>query len=348
MSPVTDGRLTAILANYNHAAFLPHAVGSILGQSQPAARVLIIDDASTDGSVDTIRALATRDTSVDYVVNPHNTGVGAVNNGGLAMADTEYVGFFAADDVYANTMFEKLTGALDKHPRAAFASAFDGWIDESGEPLPQLRRVVPKPGCFYEPHEALRWMERFGPFFGGCSCIYRSELLRRIGGFDTAMGAYQDGIARELLAATHGTCFIPEELAYWRKLGGSVSSQGVRDVDAMAELIEYLAEYLSGELAACFSARYRRRLLDRLRYDALIGFLASAHWSPHLVERILGRRRPVLNAALGRLRRPRSGRWTNLLLGFFLVPNAIFGSLHARLSSSLNARTRARRASDAA
>ena len=87
--------VSIVVNNYNYARFLPRSVGSALAQTYPYIEVVVVDDASTDGSQEIIRAFAQRVTPVLKVVN---TGHGAAFNSGFTASRGEIVIFLDADD----------------------------------------------------------------------------------------------------------------------------------------------------------------------------------------------------------------------------------------------------------
>ena len=89
-------RLVSIVVNnYNYARFLHRSVGSALAQTYPHVEVVVVDDASTDGSQEIIHSFGQRVTPVLKVVN---AGHGAAFNSGFAASRGEIVLFLDADD----------------------------------------------------------------------------------------------------------------------------------------------------------------------------------------------------------------------------------------------------------
>ena len=93
--------VSVVIPCYNYGHFLRDAVASVL-ENQPGVdvRVLIIDDASPDGSGETARAIAASDQRVEAVVHSSNRGHIAHSNEGLARhrADGQYSMLMSADD----------------------------------------------------------------------------------------------------------------------------------------------------------------------------------------------------------------------------------------------------------
>jgi glycosyltransferase involved in cell wall biosynthesis len=87
--------VSIVVDNYNYARFLPRSVDSALAQTYPHVEVVVVDDASTDGSQAVIQAFGQRVTPVLKAVN---AGHGAAFNSGFAASRGEIVLFLDADD----------------------------------------------------------------------------------------------------------------------------------------------------------------------------------------------------------------------------------------------------------
>jgi hypothetical protein len=99
--------VSVVVLNFNYARFLPRSIGSVLGQDYPNIEVIVVDDASTDGSAE---VLAGFDGSVRLVQQATNQGQGAAINAGFAAAKGEVVFFLDADDhLYPNAVSKVLS-----------------------------------------------------------------------------------------------------------------------------------------------------------------------------------------------------------------------------------------------
>jgi hypothetical protein len=108
--------VSVIMAVYNAQDTIVRAVRSVLDQTHPDLELLLVDDASTDASVDTVRAhLAERggDDRVRFLAHPTNRRAAAARNTGVDAATGDFVAFVDSDDELLPTYLETLTGALD-------------------------------------------------------------------------------------------------------------------------------------------------------------------------------------------------------------------------------------------
>jgi glycosyltransferase involved in cell wall biosynthesis len=115
--PSERAGITAVIPCYNYGRYLPSVVDSILRQPGVDAQVIIVDDASPDGSGEIARSLAHRDDRVHAILHPHNEGHIATYNEGLAHVTTEYVTLVSADDLVAPGAFARAVALMQAYRR---------------------------------------------------------------------------------------------------------------------------------------------------------------------------------------------------------------------------------------
>ena len=93
-------RLSILVPTWNAAATVERALASVLGERTIPLEVVVVDDASTDGTADVVAAVAERDPRVVLVRLPANGGVSNARNQGLDMARGTWLAFLDADDVF--------------------------------------------------------------------------------------------------------------------------------------------------------------------------------------------------------------------------------------------------------
>ena len=105
--------LSVIVTAYNIEAYLAECLETVVSQTLADMEIIVVDDGSTDGTPEIIRAFAARDARVKPVLLPENTigGVASAANAGLERATGTWVGFVDGDDYLDPTMFEELCAA---------------------------------------------------------------------------------------------------------------------------------------------------------------------------------------------------------------------------------------------
>jgi glycosyltransferase involved in cell wall biosynthesis len=263
-----ESPLTVVLPNFNHARFLPHALQALLAQTRPANEVIIIDDASTDDSIEVIERYLPKIGNAKLVRNEKNVGVVCNMNTGLRMAQGSLLAFCAADDVVYPTFFERILKLLHEFPHAAFASARTAIIDDEGTRTSVLSHPVPlnEPG-FIGPQAAARHLMRDDAWFTGNATIFRRAPLAEIGGFPEDLSAFTDGYASRVLAVKYGACFTPEILVAWRRMEGGMAWSCVDDIVSANQLAAH-AESRMRDSGAPFLPGYPERWKRRFLFGA--------------------------------------------------------------------------------
>src|SRR5690606_25879803 len=105
--------ISIIIPAYNVEKYLKAALDSIKEQTELPDEVILIDDGSTDGTLDVANAF---EFPVPYqVVSIENGGQGKARNLGISLASSEYVYFFDSDDLLVDTFVASMKELIDKN-----------------------------------------------------------------------------------------------------------------------------------------------------------------------------------------------------------------------------------------
>ena len=123
------GLVSVVVASYNHAAYLPQRMESLLAQTYAPIEILVIDDRSPDNSVEVLQRYA-GDPRVRLIVRETNGGWVTVSNQGVQMARGEYVIFANCDDACEPTMVERLVEGMRRSPTTGISFCRSLLVDE--------------------------------------------------------------------------------------------------------------------------------------------------------------------------------------------------------------------------
>lgn len=174
---------SAIIPAFNRAYALPRAIASVLAQSRPAKEIIVVDDASTDGTAETLAQLAAR--SLRVVRHAQNLGPAAARNTGAEIARTPWIAFLDSDDEWAPAKAQQQLTALLGVTGASRASVTGYAVHDPRNG----RNAVFKPVAETIAPQSLL----FGcPFSTGTTLMVEREAFVATGGFDPALRRLED------------------------------------------------------------------------------------------------------------------------------------------------------------
>src|SRR5690606_2092587 len=130
--PTSHDGISVIIPAFNAAPFLKWTLDSVRAQTHPATEIVVVDDGSTDGTVDLVCSFG--DDRV-RVISQINAGQAAARNRGIREATQPYLAFLDADDLWHPDKLRYQMRALHEHPGSLVsACAFQKLYPETPEP----------------------------------------------------------------------------------------------------------------------------------------------------------------------------------------------------------------------
>jgi len=192
-------RVTVLTADYNGLPYLKEAIESTLAQTYADFEYLIIDDKSTDGSVECIQGY--KDPRIRLVKNEKNLGTSDTINHALSLITTPYVVRLDQDDVSLPNRIEEQIDYLERHPEVSIVCSWEHTIDETGRRVRDCKRTIANYGEFLGP-----------VLLGICpvwhpSIAFRKAAMDEAGGFNAEYARAEDFevTTRFALKRLHGT-----------------------------------------------------------------------------------------------------------------------------------------------
>ena len=105
--------VSVVIPLYNKAPHISRAINSVLGQTSPPEEIIVIDDGSTDGGGDIVKAY--QDPRIRYI-RQENQGVSAARNRGIELAKGELIAFLDADDAWKPKFLETISEMRSLYP----------------------------------------------------------------------------------------------------------------------------------------------------------------------------------------------------------------------------------------
>jgi glycosyltransferase involved in cell wall biosynthesis len=259
--------ISVILTSYNYADYISQAINAILNQSLQPDEFIIIDDASTDNSIEIINKFKKKYPTICLIQNKQNRGVISCLNHGLKIARGKYIIYAAADDLVFPDLFKKSIELLEVYPQAAFCSALTNLMDERNNDLgPWSSPVVINKKGFIPPQDVPRLLIRYGFWLIGNTPVFRRDILLKDGGFHSDVGPFTDSFAAQIMALRYGVCFIPEYLAYWRKTQGGYLMSTLADYQNAKKYLDCVKNLMKTRYNDLFQIEYVKRWEREQKY----------------------------------------------------------------------------------
>jgi glycosyltransferase involved in cell wall biosynthesis len=293
--------LSVIIPNYNHGHYIGEALEVVVGQSFRPLEVIVIDDCSTDQSVEVIEKFVSRDSTVRLSRNERNLGPVPTVNIGLEKVKGDFVYTMAADDRISPGFFEKSIQLLDQYPQAGLCSADMAFIDERGRWTGNYRATARTEAAFLSPDEVLTELYNNPNYIIGGATIFRRSALEEAGGFPPQLLSLCDWFTERAIALKYGACYVPEALFLWRQTANNYSSATFKNVPRMLGVVSAAVKLMrsppyreSFPLAFIefwhnwFLEQIKSHLIGRLEEQqrAFLGELQTCVDGQHLSDRI--------------------------------------------------------------
>ena len=238
--------VTLIVVNWNRKLLLRACLAGVQAQTRPAEQVIVVDNGSTDGSVEMLRA---EFPEVSVIRNTDNRGFCAANNQGIGAARGDLIALLNNDAEADAHWLAALERVFAEQPSVGMAASKilvyedPRRIDKAGHLIyPDGQNRGRGTGAVdrgqFDRVEEVLWPD-------GCAAMYRKSMLDRIGGFDEDFFAYGDDAELGLRARIAGwKCVYTPHAVVRHHRGSSLGLKSARRV----ELIERNRVLLAAKL----------------------------------------------------------------------------------------------------
>ncbi len=175
-------KFSVVIPVYNVEKFVHAAVQSVLNQTYKNFELLIVDDGSSDQSIEICRRFL--DPRIK-IIQQKNRGLSGARNTGIRYAKGEYLAFLDADDIWLPEKLLKHAEHLDNSPEAGVSFSYSQLIDENSQPLSSY--ILAKLSGITIPD-----LFRTNPVGNGSAPVIRREVLDEIKVEENRYGAMED------------------------------------------------------------------------------------------------------------------------------------------------------------
>ncbi|MGB9736431.1 MAG: glycosyltransferase family 2 protein, partial [bacterium] len=273
--------ISVIIPTFNRFKMLERALRSVLTQSLQNFEVILIDDASTDGTDEYLQKRFSAEIEkgiILYTRNKNNKGRSVCRNIGIKLSNAEFIAFLDDDDEWLVDHLANLYNLLSKHKDLGIA--FSNWYtvnEETKKILPGIKGVSTGTGNFY-----LGLMLRALIGYPSTGMV-RSSLIKKIGGFKEELILREDWELFSKCALASDIGFIDKPTAYIYVHAGSYSKnkvQWVKDTElSWNSILDFAKQHrvqIDNRFIAERSLRLSRGFLSVGDFDKAKAYLLNA------------------------------------------------------------------------
>ena len=259
-----EPKISVIMSVYNGERYVSEAIESILNQTFADFEFIIVNDGSTDGSLEIIQTY--NDTRIRLLNNETNLGIPRSSNKALEQARAQYIARMDADDVSVPNRFELQLKYFEEHPQTALVGTDIYTIDDAGKVLWEIRF----------PSNLSRSLLLQGNKICHGSIMFKKEIIDRLGMYNELFAYSVDYELYLRIAQYYNVSNLNTPLYKWRAHSGNISFVQRREQILYAILARKLAQNeLGGEVLGLIKGKGISELCPHLTKEENI-FLHKA------------------------------------------------------------------------
>ena len=254
--------VSLIIPIYNVEKYLPQCFESVYAQTYPNVEVILVNDGSTDNSLDICKRYANR---LEWkLINQDNQGLSAARNSGIDKATGDYIMFLDSDDWLEHDMIEKMVNAAEKY-KVDIVETGIKWIYPSSQRIDEVKKDI-----ILNKHDALAaYLLQNKPIHSQvCSKLYVKTIFSEVR-FEIGR-LHEDGFFTYLAMYKANSYALLQYVGYNYRQNrqGSIMTvpttpRNIKDVtDMMEERISFFIKNNENDLAAMAASYYYRTTLS--------------------------------------------------------------------------------------
>jgi glycosyltransferase involved in cell wall biosynthesis len=244
-------KVSVIIPCYNAMPYLSETVDSVLRQTYTNFEIIIIDDGSSDKTVEWASQLT--DPRIK-LISQENKGAAGARNTGIANSQGEYIAFLDADDLWEPTKLEKQVQCLDKNSSVGLVHTWIAFVDAHGKPTGKIMTTDGEGNIWKQVAE-------YNPVRCGSTSMIRRCCFETVGLFDQSLRFVEDWDMWIRIASRYTFGLVKEPLVCYREHPNNKSKNYEKLLQSLCQIIEKSFQSVSPELLYIQKRAYGRAYL---------------------------------------------------------------------------------------
>lgn len=182
----------AIILNYNHGQYISNTLDCICNQAIPFDEILVIDDCSSDNSIDIINEFSLKHKNFSFIKNKENLGVIKNLNNATNLINSDYIYYVSSDDYYSKNITTIFKNSITKYPNIAMISGNVNRKEINSDKISKLRLPFSSKISVVCPNLYRKTAKKMAVTFFGGGNIIRKDLILGQGLFEDKLKWYAD------------------------------------------------------------------------------------------------------------------------------------------------------------
>lgn len=252
---------SVVIPLYNKSKSVVRTIESVLGQTHSDFELIIVNDGSTDDSLDVISSII--DDRI-RIISTENRGVSAARNKGVSVANSDYIAFLDADDYWDSSFLMMQAALIDTFPEAAVYGF--NYADVSNGQIKAYNQGMGDSFCGYVE-------DYFGTSHGDLYCsssvVVRKQAFESVGGFDEKIRYAEDLDLWYRLILRYPVVYSNQVLAYYNKDAENRAEKNINaHFDIEARMDNYIEKFSSDLMS---NRTFSRFFCVRIAWNLLYG-----------------------------------------------------------------------------
>jgi glycosyltransferase involved in cell wall biosynthesis len=249
--------VSIVVPSYNHKKYIKETILSILNQTYKNIELIVIDDGSSDGSIELLQDLQ-KNYSFQLIVR-ENKGLIKTLNEGLNLANGKYFCVVASDDIFLSNKIEVQVALMEKNTQYAFCFSKMNIIDDNSKFVKHLKAKHAQSGdVFYKLYAR--------NFVTAPSVMLRRDILLEMGGYSDQFKV-EDYPLWLKISKKYKVGFINEYLVNYRIHGQNMSSRMYAMIKETEKILDYYN--IDKKTQKSLNKMYARWFYDVAKHDNL-------------------------------------------------------------------------------